>query len=209
MEWAGLGWEDAPDEGLVFGMGGGLGFTYLRVAGSPVLELVPDPVPAADGSVDGPVGDLAVAELDVDGVDEYGGVDLIQRPRHPLGHLAQHPVGDPADGVLAQRGAVDLLEVRRDLTGRQALGDQRQYDRVDPTETPLALLDDDGVEGADAVPRNLDRDWSDVVGQHRLGPDPVARVATAAAGRLVPVIAKVIGQLFVQGGLDHRLGQRL
>ncbi|QBX56408.1 DUF4872 domain-containing protein [Nocardioides seonyuensis] len=31
LEWAGLGWEEVPSEGLVFGMGGGLGFTYLRV----------------------------------------------------------------------------------------------------------------------------------------------------------------------------------
>ena len=33
LEWAGLGWEEVPSEGLVFGMGGGLGFTYLRVPG--------------------------------------------------------------------------------------------------------------------------------------------------------------------------------
>jgi hypothetical protein len=33
LEWAGLGWKDVPDEDLVFGMGGGLGFTYLRVSG--------------------------------------------------------------------------------------------------------------------------------------------------------------------------------
>lgn len=41
LEWAGLGWKDAPDEGLVFGMGGGLGFTYLRVPGlTPPIYLV-------------------------------------------------------------------------------------------------------------------------------------------------------------------------
>ena len=31
LEWAGLGWDGPPDEGLVFGLGGGLGFAYLRV----------------------------------------------------------------------------------------------------------------------------------------------------------------------------------
>jgi hypothetical protein len=41
LEWAGLGWGDAPGEGLVFGLGGGLGFTYLRLADlSPPIYLV-------------------------------------------------------------------------------------------------------------------------------------------------------------------------
>lgn len=41
LEWAGLGWGDAPSEGLVFGLGGGLGFTYLRLADlSPPVYLV-------------------------------------------------------------------------------------------------------------------------------------------------------------------------
>lgn len=33
LEWAGLGWEETPSEGLAFGLGGGLGFTYLRLPG--------------------------------------------------------------------------------------------------------------------------------------------------------------------------------
>jgi hypothetical protein len=33
MDWAGLGWNGPPDEGLVFGLGGALGFAYLRVPG--------------------------------------------------------------------------------------------------------------------------------------------------------------------------------
>lgn len=33
LDWAGLGWEGPPDEGLVFGLGGGLGLAYLRVPG--------------------------------------------------------------------------------------------------------------------------------------------------------------------------------
>lgn len=32
LEWAGLSWGEVPREGLVFGMGGGLAFTYLRLA---------------------------------------------------------------------------------------------------------------------------------------------------------------------------------
>lgn len=41
VEWAGLGWEEVPSEGLVFGMAGGLGFTYLRTSGlTPPVYLV-------------------------------------------------------------------------------------------------------------------------------------------------------------------------
>lgn len=41
LEWAGLGWQEVPGEGLVFGMGGGLAFTYLRLAGlTPPVYLV-------------------------------------------------------------------------------------------------------------------------------------------------------------------------
>lgn len=41
LEWAGLGWGGPPSEGLVFGLAGGLGFTYLRVPGpTPLVYLV-------------------------------------------------------------------------------------------------------------------------------------------------------------------------
>ena len=41
LDWAGLGWGGPPDEGLVFGLGGGLGFAYLRVPGlAPPVYLV-------------------------------------------------------------------------------------------------------------------------------------------------------------------------
>lgn len=33
LDWSDLGWDGPPDEGLVFGLGGGLGFSYLRVPG--------------------------------------------------------------------------------------------------------------------------------------------------------------------------------
>jgi len=41
LDWAGLGWEGPPDEGLVFGLGGGLSFSYLRQPGlTPPIYLV-------------------------------------------------------------------------------------------------------------------------------------------------------------------------
>jgi hypothetical protein len=52
-----------------------------------------------DGYVDGPVGDLAVADLHVDGVDEHHRIDRLQRPVAPLGHLTDDLVGDPGEMV--------------------------------------------------------------------------------------------------------------
>lgn len=41
VEWAGLGWDGPPSEGLIFGLGGGLAFTYLRSSGlTPPVYLV-------------------------------------------------------------------------------------------------------------------------------------------------------------------------
>ncbi|WP_284533832.1 BtrH N-terminal domain-containing protein [Nocardioides sp. T2.26MG-1] len=66
MEWAGLGWDEVPSEALVFGMGGGLGFTYLRVP-----DLTP-PIYFVGRSSDLEVDLLARlgAEVDVRGTDD-------------------------------------------------------------------------------------------------------------------------------------------
>src|SRR3954452_9380639 len=61
-----------------------------------------------DRGVDRPVGDLPVTDLDHDRVDEDRRVDLLQRPGGPGLHLLEDLVGDPGDGLLAHRGAVDL-----------------------------------------------------------------------------------------------------
>jgi hypothetical protein len=130
-----------------------------------------------DRGVDRAVGDLAVTDLDHDRVDEDRGVDLVQGPGGPGLHLLDHLVGDPADRLLADRGAVDLVEVSRDLTGRQPAGIQRQHDLVDLGETPLTLLHDHRLEGTVAVSGDVELDLTRGVGQHRLRPGPVADVA--------------------------------
>lgn len=53
-----------------------------------------------DRDVDRSVGDLTVADLDVDGVDEHHRIHPIEGPVLPFGHLLEHLVGDPGDGVL-------------------------------------------------------------------------------------------------------------
>jgi hypothetical protein len=51
---------------------------------------------------------------------------------------------------------------------------------------------------------NLDR--ADL-GQHRLGPHPVAGVATIAVHRIVFVIAEMLSHLRLQRSLQHPLGE--
>ena len=90
------------------------------------------------------------------------------------------------------------VEVRADLTGRQALGEQADRDRVHVREAPLSLLDDHRLERAGPVPGDRDRHLSGGVGQHRLGSGAVADVAVLRGGYLVLLVAEVLGQLLFQ-----------
>lgn len=110
------------------------------------LAAVADPEPedlalAGDGDTDRggdrAVGDLPVADLDVDRVDEDDRVDAIQGPVLPLAELVEDGIGDPTDRVLGDARAVDLGEVRLHLAGRQALRRQAQHQFVDARQPPL------------------------------------------------------------------------
>jgi hypothetical protein len=130
----------------------------------------------ADGRVERPIRDLAVADLDHDRVDEDRRVGRIEWPHRPLVHLLEHLVGDPTDGLLADRGAVDLGEVRGDLAGGQALGIEREHHLIDPVEPALPLAHDLRLERAGTIPRDVDLDLASVLGQHRLRPGAMANV---------------------------------
>ncbi|WP_156181222.1 hypothetical protein [Mycobacterium nebraskense] len=62
------------------------------------------------------VGDQAVADLDMNHVDEAAG-NTAPATGGTIGHYGDHLVGDAADSVLADRGTVDIGEVRGDLAG--------------------------------------------------------------------------------------------
>jgi hypothetical protein len=95
-----------------------------------------------------------------------------------------------------------------DIPGGQTAGIQRQHDLINAGQPALPFGHDHRLEAAISVPRHLDVDLTGI-GQHRLGAFPVAGVAQVSAHRLMPVIAQMLSQLLIQGGLDHRLGQRL
>jgi hypothetical protein len=119
----------------------------------------------ADRRVERPVGDLPVADLDHDRVDEDRGVDLVQRAGGPIVHLLDHLVRDPRDGLLADRGAVDLGEMRGDLPGRQALGVEGQHDLIDTVQAALPLLDDLRAKRAGPIPGHVDLHLATGLGQ--------------------------------------------
>lgn len=91
---------------------------------------------------------------------------------------------------------------------RESLRGQRQHHLVHPGQPTLPLLDDLRLEGPGHVPGHPDLDRADI-GQHCLGAGAVAAVSVVLSGRIVLLVADVIGDLAFQGGLQYPLGQLL
>lgn len=84
---------------------------------------------------------------------------------------------------------------------------QRQHHVLDRPEAPLPLRDHRGRERARTVPRHVDLDGAGL-GQHRLGPRPIAGVAGAGlSSAFVLLITEVRGHLTFERLLNHELGQ--
>lgn len=79
----------------------------------------------AYGHVDGSVGDLGVADLDHDRVDQQHRVEPIQRPVLPREHVLDNRVGDLGDRLSADLSAIELEQMRLDVTRREPLGVER------------------------------------------------------------------------------------
>ena len=156
----------------------------------------------AHGHVDRPVGDLAVADLDDDGVDQDHRVDGVERPVLPADHVLDDGVGDPADRVPGDVGVVDLGQVGLDVTGRHPLRVERDDVAGEPVEAALPLAHGLRIEAGVTVARHPQVDLADL-GRHRLGRRPVAAVAAAAALDGVTFVAEMVGHLDLQTGLQH------
>jgi hypothetical protein len=130
----------------------------------------------------------------------------VEGPALPFGKALHHPVGNRADCLLRDLGAVDLSQVRGDLPVRQPFRRQGNHHLVDPGEPPLPFSDDFRLEAGIAVPRHADFHRPGI-GEHRLGAVPIAGIAAVAACRVVLAIAEVVIELALQGALDHHLGQ--
>ena len=165
----------------------------VAVAGHPHREV-------AGAGPDGAV----LADLHEHRVEVDDRVDALQRPRAPCRDVLQDGVGDPADGVAADLGGVELGQVRRDVTHRHAAGVEGEDLVVQPGQPSLAFLDQLRLKAAVAVARGADLDGPQI-GAHRLGGRTVAdiRAARDTARR----VTEVSGQLGLQRRLDHAAGQ--
>ena len=123
-------------------------------------------------------------------------------------HALHHRFGDRGDGLLGHLRAVYLGQVSRYLPVCGALRGQRQHHPIHAGQPALPLLHELRLKGASRVPGHLHLDRADV-GQHGLRTGAVAGVAAVPACRVVLVIADVISDLTLQGGLQHPLGQLL
>src|SRR4051812_40705084 len=91
-----------------------------------------------------------------------------------------------------------------DLPGRQALGRQRQHHVVHASEAALVLAHDHRLERPIPITGDLDVDRTDI-GDHRLGPRPIAAVATITALDGMLLIAEMTVHLALQAGLKDAL----
>ena len=93
-----------------------------------------------------------------------------------------------------------------DLPVSQALGRQRQHHLIHPGQPPAPLGHDHRLERGGPIPRHLHLDRADL-GEDRLLSGAIAGVPRVVPGRVIRLIAHMLGQLRLQHRLQHLLGQ--
>jgi len=159
----------------------------------------------AHGQVDGLVAHhVVLADLHRQRVKEHHRIHRLQRPGLPGGDFSVHRVGDPADEVRCDVGAIHLGQKALDLTHRHAAGVHGDDLVIEPRKAAFVLANQLGFELARPIARDLDA-YRTVVGEHRLGALAIAMVGRA--GRLVGAggVAQVVAHFGTQGALDQRL----
>ena len=160
----------------------------------------------ADSDVDRPVGDLPVADLDHERVDQHHRIDRIERTGLPFLHVAEHLVRHGRHQITRDVGSVEIGEVLGDIAGGHALRIQRDHRLVEPRDSALMLGHHHRRERARPVPRDLDREIADL-GPHRLRRGSVPTVRRLLPDPIARVVAEVLGQLRFQRGLQDLPGQ--
>ena len=149
----------------------------------------------ADHRAERPIGDLPVADLDHDRVDEHRGVDLIQRARRPNRVISSITLSVIREIVsLTHRGAVDLREVRarsRRLSTPWHTARPRSHRPRSSRRCRFFT-----ICGSNVPARSRSTSISHLPGvlsQHRLRSRAVADVARPSAARIVLLILQVLG----------------
>ena len=122
-------------------------------------------------------------------------------------HVVRHVVSWH-DGFAAAADSLDGEAAVRVDGPDDHNGDWSQADRNRSSREMRspAFRHDHRLEGPRPITGNVDLHRADI-GQHRLGPGPVAAVPAVVSGRVVRAIAQMLVELGLQAGLEHRLGQ--
>src|ERR1019366_9766429 len=111
----------------------------------------------------------------------------------------------PRDQVATDAHAVDLLEVRGDVTRGEPAAVEREDLVIKPLKAALALADDLRLKAPVPVPGSVDPDRP-MLADQRLGRHPVALASSAARRLLVRLRSDVGGQLHPPPALAHAPG---
>ena len=109
----------------------------------------------AHSQVHGPVGYVAVSDLDHQRVDEHHRIHRVQGSGPPRFEFFSNPVGHPRYQVVGHVDAVDLFEVGLNIANGHAPGIQSDDPLVEPVQAGLALSNDLRLEAAVTIPGHL------------------------------------------------------
>jgi hypothetical protein len=145
-----------------------------------LLPIAIDPQREVDGLVP---HDPFVADLHPQRVEDHHGVDPIERPLLPRGHLVEHGVGDRADHRRGDLDLVELFQVALDLADAHSPRVEREHIGIELREPAHPLGHELRRERARAVPRNVERERPGL-GEHGLGTRAVPMIGLARRLRL-------------------------
>ncbi len=107
--------------------------------------------------MDGPVPDHAavgVPDLHAQGVEDHDGAHPVQCPGLPLAHLIRNGIGDPADQVSRNLGAVCLFRMGADIAHAKTGGMEPDDPVINAVDPCLTLPDKFGLETAIPITRH-------------------------------------------------------
>jgi hypothetical protein len=145
-----------------------------------------------------------IANLDPQRIEEHDGIQALERPALPGGHLGDDLVGDGADHIGRDLHGVPLGQEAPDFAHCHAPRVQREDRVIEAGEPALGLRDQLRLERARAIPRHRDRHRA-VVGQDGLRPRPIAMIGALVGCPSAGRVAQVVRELTAQGPLDQRL----
>jgi hypothetical protein len=105
--------------------------------------------------VDRPVRHVPVPDLHIHTINKDHRIHRIQRPVLPGGYCLHHPVSNGGNGLFRHLCAVDLRQVRGNLTMGQPLRRQRDHQIINSGESPLTLAHDHRLKRALPIPGHL------------------------------------------------------